>query len=583
MIHTATVVVFLQWLLITLPPSENLVFYPINNQSHIFEDSVYVFADSTLRLKAQDVLSSQFQHNFKVADTNSFKVQNTKLAYWMRYELHNASEEPLIVITKPKYIHKIDLYIVDTSGKILHQSSGLAYPSHKWSLSGIGDNVFFHPFKNKKSIVFCRVEADLPTGMGNENYNYLDYIKLVRDKFFYHGAFYGVSLFMFLLSLVLWVVSKEKIYLFYSLYVLSLSIFSVVTHGFLSDLIGGHFRFSFDYYTFPYALITIFLILYSREFLQTKLYYPLVHKILAYCILIRVILLVMPYLFGNMIHWRSPIVDNLLLMPAFFLGIWAVFKGNRYAMSFLMSLSIIFLAQYIQIMELDRKHRLTGFLFQYISLTEIFMFFVALGFRYSQLKTEKEAALLKLIEATELQNKELEEKVRQRTQTIEELYERLKIDNVKLEENFKSATKAHATHKLVSYEDFLKIYPDEESCYQTINEIKWEHGFECRKCGNHKYSMGHVPFSRKCTKCDTVETVLANTVFSGLKFPINKAFYILMVASSGKDVPATELARILDMRMQTCWTFKNKVTERMESMKNKIKGEEAWKKLIKNN
>jgi len=80
------------------------------------------------------------------------------------------------------------------------------------------------------------------------------------------------------------------------------------------------------------------------------------------------------------------------------------------------------------------------------------------------------------------------------------------------------------------------------------------------KCGNIKFGKGINPFSRRCTKCRYDETVTTHTIFHKCKFPINKALYIVaMINRQGEDVSFTELARELQLRNATCWSFSQKV------------------------
>ncbi len=42
---------------------------------------------------------------------------------------------------------------------------------------------------------------------------------------------------------------------------------------------------------------------------------------------------------------------------------------------------------------------------------------------------------------------------------------------------------------------------------------------------------------------------------------IVKAFFILYLASSGRDLTTEELSRLIEFRKETCWTFRNKIKE----------------------
>lgn len=70
-----------------------------------------------------------------------------------------------------------------------------------------------------------------------------------------------------------------------------------------------------------------------------------------------------------------------------------------------------------------------------------------------------------------------------------------------------------------------------------------------------------------------------DTLFHKLKFPIEKAFYILYL-SNRKDIDLTlnELSEIQELRRETCWAFKNKISQAIETVGH-IKELNGWETL----
>ncbi len=112
-----------------------------------------------------------------------------------------------------------------------------------------------------------------------------------------------------------------------------------------------------------------------------------------------------------------------------------------------------------------------------------------------------------------------------------------------------------------------EMFENDEKCLEFLADIKWEKGFVCRKCGNTNYCSGKTPHSRRCTKCKTEESASVGTIFHNIKFPISKAFYIACkVCKGSEDVSTYELARRLSLRQMTCWNFKKKIQNALQSM-----------------
>src|SRR5690606_29785337 len=81
-----------------------------------------------------------------------------------------------------------------------------------------------------------------------------------------------------------------------------------------------------------------------------------------------------------------------------------------------------------------------------------------------------------------------------------------------------------------------------------------------RKCENDKFFDGLKKFSRRCTRCGYNESITAYTIFHGIKFPIEKAFYITYLVISGSTSETLDqISSMLSLRVNTIWNFKNKI------------------------
>ena len=184
-------------------------------------------------------------------------------------------------------------------------------------------------------------------------------------------------------------------------------------------------------------------------------------------------------------------------------------------------------------------------------------------------------------------NRELELKVQERTgdlleaqEEIKRINELLHADNKKLESNVKTLHKARVMQKAVSFEEFQTIYPDDKACYEYLSNLKWGKGFKCTQCQNIKFTAGNTPYSRRCTRCGFIESVTANTIFYRLKFPIIKAFYLVFLVSTRRNITSEELSQTVTLRKQTCWTFRKKILEEIAVRTKKKNQNINWNQLV---
>jgi len=173
--------------------------------------------------------------------------------------------------------------------------------------------------------------------------------------------------------------------------------------------------------------------------------------------------------------------------------------------------------------------------------------------------------------------------LKEQAESISNLNSLLELDNQELQVNIEKVTRARVMSQDVDFEEFSKIYPDRETCFKFLSELKWEHGYTCRKCGNTNYLSGHLPYSRRCTKCRYEESVIAYTIFQNTKIPITKSFYMLFLIYSSKgSITSNKLSEILNIRQSTCWSYRDKIKKVMEDRKKELKnaGTEGWSKLV---
>ena len=113
---------------------------------------------------------------------------------------------------------------------------------------------------------------------------------------------------------------------------------------------------------------------------------------------------------------------------------------------------------------------------------------------------------------------------------------------------------------------FNRYFQSEEDCYRYLSAIKWLSDYCCKRCGYTKYGKGKKPYSRRCTKCNYDESPTAVTMFDKCKFSLLIAFHIAFkISTKKKGMSSEELSEEFELRQKTCWEFKWKVQQAMQS------------------
>ncbi|CAA9297895.1 MAG: hypothetical protein AVDCRST_MAG56-5278 [uncultured Cytophagales bacterium] len=406
------------------------------------------------------------------------------------------------------------------------------------------------------------------------------FIGYALSEYYFLGIFYGILAAIALINLFFFTAVRDIAYLYYVFYVCSTGLFAASMDGTgFQYLWPDQPAINHHSIKFSILLMVISSVMYVRGFFRTWENAPRLDKFILLVLLLKIGL----YLLNQ---WRPVILNKIVfdifpVFVAYAVGILYLKRGFSLARYFVLAYSFLFLGYVVltlRVLNLIPSTLLTFYAFNFSTVLEMIFLSVALAHRFKLVKKEKERAQEKIIEQLrenellkDKMNRELEQKVQERTKELLLAYEEisrmnalLNIDNHCLEQTVKGLHQDRVNLKDVSYEDFLKTYPDEEACFRYLADLKWQHGYACRKCANTHHSKGKLDHSRRCTSCGYDESVTAYTLFYRLKFPIVKAFYIVFLTISRKNVSLEELSQVLDLRKMTCSAFKQKVLRAME-------------------
>lgn len=120
--------------------------------------------------------------------------------------------------------------------------------------------------------------------------------------------------------------------------------------------------------------------------------------------------------------------------------------------------------------------------------------------------------------------------------------------------------------KELDRQSFKERFVNKQSCYEFLAELKWNDGYNCKRCDSKVYIKGKQPASRRCSKCGYDESTTTGTLFHKLKFGIDKAFEMLYeIVTSKKGANSIWLAEHFGVNQKTAWLFRQKVQLAMKS------------------
>jgi hypothetical protein len=580
----------------------------------LYESQLEILEDPTNKLTIDQVKASDKFVLHKATPKFAF-VKNTNYTYWIRFSLKEDknSNKRWVFENSDPHIDQLELYSPNSAGTYKSLKAGYAQPFD------------LRPYAHKNFIF------DLPTDTIARNYyvkvvshnhnpfifkiqsaNYFTFYAL--NEYYMLGMFYGIMAIMALYNILVYLSMKERVYILYVIYVLCCCLISLAEDGTGFQYIWSKYPAVNNWISrsSPLLLLVSFSV-YSKAFLELKNNLPKLNRLLDIIIAVYIAFFLLDVTLLNL-QWNFP----LYIIPFLIIYLSAVLclrKGFRQARYYLVGYSFMFMSIIFLIFRMSGiihwSDLFTVYSFNIGLIFEIVILSFSLGDRIKIIRAERENAqelmIEQLLENEKLKdkvNRELEQKVKERTmeiaeknQQLEEMNEELRLqseeitrmnllldsDNRKLQNNVKELVKARVMVEEVDFEEFSKIFPSEESCYRYLAELKWDKGYICRKCNHARFCEGKDKYSRRCTRCRYDESPTAYTIFHRLKFDIVKAFYMvfLVYANKGK-ITSLELSQLLHLRQSTCWTFSKKVTSAMKERKKNASDSDAhgWSHII---
>jgi len=449
------------------------------------------------------------------------------------------------------------------------------------------------------------------------------FVEYGLKEYFFSGIFYGMILVFCLYNLVMFFAFRQKQYLYYIMYNLSIGVFEMSSNGFAfqylwpgapawNEIASGVALYSASFFS----------LLFTREFLSLRTRAPLLNKIIIGVAALRTLLFLL-CLFVNKEWFIYKFIDAVPLLVAFYAGWYILRKKYHPARFFVAGYSFLLLGFLIRVLKTLVTANfpfgpLNFYSLSFSFLAEMLFVSFAIGDKVRWLRKKKDLVQKRMIEEMRINqqlkdnlNTELERQVTERTREVTEksavieqqneelvsvnellkhqaeeiirMNEILDRDNKVLQVDIKKVTQARVMSAEMDFEEFTRIYPDDQAGYKFLAELKWDKGYTCRKCDNEAFFNGHLPYSRRCSKCSYEESATTNTIFQNAHIPLNKAFYMAyMVYSTKGKISSYKLSEILSIRQSTCWSYAGKVKKLMEERKKELRdaGEKGWSKLV---
>jgi hypothetical protein len=622
----------LYWLLIILYSScpqflfaQKVVRIADSKPHHILTfNEIQAFEDKTGKLSIQEISVKDFEGEFVSNKIYTPKILNSKSHYWYKIKigLNAESSNHWILEFFDQTIDSLELFELLRDGNYKrhiygdHLNFSQREYSHKNFVYSLDNST------NSEKTFYLRIQSSQPASVIVVLRNIKWFVKYSNEEYLFFGLFYGMIVVFGFYNLLMYFAIRHKQYLYYVLYNLSIGFYEMCIDGIAFQYLWPN-QPHLNEYMYGTALFcsSVFGLFFTSSFLYLKSKAPLLNNLIIGIIVLRVLFFICCLYNTHLFIYK--IIEIIPLIVALATGIYIWKSGYRPARFFVIGYSALLLGFTLKILVLFNVSWLpygpiTHYSLSFCFVVEMILVSFAIGDNVRHLRKKKDKVQKRMInqlkvneklkdtlnkELTSLvdertkeviekaqiienQNTELSEVnkiLKQQAEQISQMNALLKKDNQELTVNIEKVSRARVMSKEVDFEEFSKIYPDRDTCFKYLSELKWEKGYSCKRCGNTNHLAGQLPFSRRCTKCRYEESVIAYTIFHNSRIPINKAFYMLFLVYTSKGkISSHKLSEIISIRQSTCWSYSSKMKKVMEDRKKELRnsGEKWWAKLV---
>ncbi|HVW13706.1 MAG TPA: 7TM diverse intracellular signaling domain-containing protein [Mucilaginibacter sp.] len=196
----------------------------------------------------------------------------SKSTTWLKFILKNKTTRPFVPISiSPAAIDSFDLYYVDpVSKRIINLSSAVPYRDTKLIKQ---TNSFINAiiFPDSVRTVYLRIHSSassvIPININSAN----SFFKSADFENLLLGAFMGISAVMAIYNLMLFIIVKERSYLYYVAFIVFLALSQMLQRGYGTSFFSNDAMIINNYFIpFIRALFGYSVLLFAAEFLQLK-------------------------------------------------------------------------------------------------------------------------------------------------------------------------------------------------------------------------------------------------------------------------------------------------------------------------
>lgn len=453
-IHTLFIFFILPYALLA---SEVVTITSSMQEHHVSFGYIDVWEDTSGKYTIEQISAPEMVGNFKTNTSQLPRNEHTSSVYWLRFSIldHDTSGALWLLEYYDSSIEHIHFYIPDSLGKYTADTSGSRLPFGHKKLSHKNFEFLLPDLPHHTPVTFyARIQSSRKVFMYAVVRKINRFVYYALNEYYFLGIFYGIIIAMAIYNLLLFFTVKDRTNLYYVLYVVSSAFLCTVMDGTgFQHFWPNHPDFNYHAYALASFAMSITALLYTQGFVEIRKYSRLHFNILELFIVVRLLIFIAGRtLFPSLMEYL--VIDGVVLLVCFASGIYSFRSGNKSTRYFVIGFACFFIGYLISNLTVNSifgfslpNNIWTVYSLNFGIVLEMVFLSYALADRMRMVMDEAHLANLQVIE--ELQkndelklkvNKELEQKVTERTVELQQTNDKLSTMYAEMERLYHEVT-----------------------------------------------------------------------------------------------------------------------------------------------
>ena len=413
-----------------------------NDQPVISPELLYI-KDESKKLTVAQVASGQYAG---VLENDTFYATGDSAVHWLVLKFHNSSDQPVrrVLSMDENMLYQVSVFErLDDIWKAQHAGAEIPFQERLIQTHIPAFSIALNP--GQQQTYYLKIDSLVTEWTATlavyseQAFNQYNE-DLILKLSLYFGAFAAIIVYNFFLSLML----RERVYIYYVAFSLSFAVFALTYSGYYIHF----FSFSelvFNRLPLTSGLFTLFLLLFTREILETGKHFPRLDLVAKYASYVLGFLSI-----GMLIDVRFFVITKTLgvaVIPLFLtIAIASYFKKVAYSALYLFAFSVYLIGMLLLLLEnfdILESNEITHHGYLVGSVIELIMFSTLLSWRIKAIYNERTLAQNRLLELKISEKDRLEKLVLERTDQLNTA-----VQQAQSASNAKSMFLANMSHEI---------------------------------------------------------------------------------------------------------------------------------------